>query len=86
MPAAKGVAFAAPPPHLISDARRIIESMSAQLPPGSKGGVIGIVSDTGINAAVVHKIGNRFAVGAWIGKDSGWGSRLTGAGVVQASW
>lgn len=84
--APSGVAFTAPPTHLISDARRIIEAASAQLPPGARGGIIGLVSDTGVNAAVVNKIGNRFAVGAWIGKESGWGTRLTGGAVVQASW
>lgn len=86
MAAPKGVAFSAPPPHLIADARRAIEQMTAQLPDGTNGAVIVMATDQGMNAAVVHRVGKRFAVGTWIGKESGWGSRFTGGGAVQATW
>lgn len=82
----KGVAFNAPPPHLIADARRVLEQMTAQLPVGTNGAVIVMATDLGLNAAVVHRVGKRFAVGSWIGKESGWGSRFTGGGAVQATW
>ena len=88
MPAAsapvKGVAFTAPPPHLIQDAARVIEAMTRDLPPGTRGAVVGLATDQGVNAAVVHRVGDRFAVASWVGKS--WGSRITAGGAVRATW
>ena len=80
----KGVAFSAPPPHLIADAARVIDAMTKDLPPGTRGAVVGLATDRGVNAAVVHRVGNRFAVASWIGKE--WGSTVTAGGAVRATW
>ena len=75
LPVLKGVAFTAPPPHLIADASRIINQMTQDLPTGTNGAVVALVTDAGVNAAVVHRLGDHFAVGAWIGKPAGWAAR-----------
>ena len=82
--ALKGVAFNAPPPGLLADAHRAIAALTKDLPPGTNGAVVGVATDAGVNAAVVHRVGDRFAVGAWIGK--AWGSRIQGGGAIGASW
>lgn len=62
---------------------RTASALAKDLPPGTNGAVVGIATDAAVNAAVVHRVGERFAVGAWIGKT--WGSRIQGGGAIRAS-
>ncbi len=80
----KGVAFSSPPPKLMASATRAVEALTKGLPVGTTGAVVGVATDAGVNAAIVHRVGNRFQVGAWVGKD--WGSKVTAGGVVRATW
>lgn len=79
-----GVAFNPPPTNLLADATRIVSEMVAQLPPDAKGGVIAVATPRGWNAAIVHRAGESFEIGAWVGKS--WQGGLTGGGAVRASW
>jgi len=83
-PAPKGVAFIPPPTPLLSDAVRVIDRMTAQLPPDAVGAIVSLSTKDGWNAAVVHRVGSRFAVVCWIGKH--WGGGVTGAGAIRAVW
>lgn len=83
--AAKGVAFTEPPTPILADATRLVGDLATQLlPREAKGGVIGVATDAGWNAAVVHRAGERFQVASWVGKN--WGSGLTGGAAVRATW
>ena len=68
----------------MADAARALEAVTQQLPSHASGAVVGLATDRGMNAAVVHRIGSRFAVASWVGKS--WGSRITAGGAVQATW
>lgn len=80
----KGVAFSAPPQSLLADATRLIDEMTRELPAGTNGALVGLATERGWNAAVVHRAGTQFHVVSWIGKS--WGERLTGGGAIRASW
>lgn len=80
----KGVAFNAPPPHLIADASRVIAQMTKDFPTGTRGAVVALATDAGVNAAVVHRVGNRFVVASWIGKT--WTGKIEAGGAVQVTW
>lgn len=81
----RGVAFTEPPTPILADATRIVSQLATDLlPPDAKGGVIGIATEKGWNAAVVHRAGDSFQVASWIGKS--WGSGLTGGAAVRATW
>jgi hypothetical protein len=79
-----GVAFTDPPAKLILDVSRHINEVLATLPADTQGAIVAVGTDRGINVAVVHKVNDRFAVSAWIGKD--WGSKVTGGAMVRATW
>ncbi len=66
------------------DAMHVVDSLTAQLPPGVNGAVVGVATGTGWNAAVVHRVGESFAVASWVAKS--WGGGLTGGGAVRATW
>lgn len=80
----KGVAFNAPPTSLMADATAVLDAMSAQLPPDANGAIVAVATDAGWNAAIMHRVDNRWAVGAFVGKN--WGSSVTGGGAIRATW
>jgi len=82
--AVPGVSFTAPPVSLMADATRVLESMTAQLPPAAKGAIVGLATEAGWNAAVVHRVGEGFVVSSWVGKS--WRGGLTGGGAIRATW
>lgn len=63
-----------PPTYLLPSIGEAIDKAVLGLPPGVSGGLVGIATPNGGNLAIVQKIGNSFAVTAWIGKT--WGPRL----------
>lgn len=65
---AAGVAFNAPPPHLISDTMANINAALATLPPDAHGAIISVADQSGVNAAVVAKIADQWSVVAFVGK------------------
>lgn len=80
----KGIAFVAPPPHLLADAQKVIDGIAKQLPKGTNGAVIGVATENGWNAAIVHRAGDRFQVAGWLGKD--WSAPVTGGAAVRMTW
>lgn len=80
-----GVAFNAPPPHLIPDLQHSIATALQTLPPDKRGALVGIVTETGVNAAIVARVNDVWAVQAWVGKS--WGEKHVEAGAqIRASW
>jgi hypothetical protein len=79
-----GVKFNPPTGPLILDVAHAIETATRTLPEGTNGAVVLVGTNKGINAAVVHRLHDRFAVSAWVGKD--WGTRVEGGAAVKVSW
>ena len=85
----KGVEFNPPPPHLLEDALRIVNDSVSQLPAGANGGLVFVGSKNpgerlGVNAALVVRAGDHFAVTTWIGKK--WGEELSGGFGGKVLW
>jgi hypothetical protein len=81
----KGVASNSPTGPIILDISHAIATAVDALPPETSGAMVAIGTNTGVNFAVVHRIGkDRFAVAAWLGKD--WGDRLEGGAAVRVTW
>lgn len=76
-----GVAFNAPPEHLIPDIQASIGKAVAALPTDAKGAIVALVTDKGVNAAFIFKAPHGFEVAAWIGKS--WGEELTAGAEVM---
>lgn len=80
----RGVAYNAPPPHLLDDALRIVNQGIAQLPAGADGAVVAVGTDAGVNGAIVAKVNQHFNVVGWVGKN--WGSAITYGGAATFIW
>lgn len=79
-----GVAFNQPPALLIPDISASIARAVAALPQGKSGAIVGVVTDTGLNAAVIARVNDTWSVQAWLGKT--WGGTVTGGGQILATW
>jgi len=80
-----GVAFNDPPPHLIPDLQHSITNALSTLPPDKSGALVGVATEKGVNAVIVARVNDVWAVQAWIGKS--WGDKHVDAGAqIQASW
>lgn len=80
----KGVAFNPPPAALIKDVQQSIKLAVAQLPPQSKGAIVGVVTESGVNAAVVAKLDRGWTVTSFIGKT--WQGPVTAGASVLKVW
>lgn len=85
-PAPKGVQFAPPPRSLLADAMKVVDAMSPAIAPGHHNALVGIATDAGVQVAIVHKTNDHVQVVGWLGKPSGWGTKVTGGGAVKVSW
>lgn len=79
-----GVAFQPPPASLLAQATELLQQTTAQLPPGTNGAIVGLATEKGWNAAIVHRVDDHFVVAGWLGKH--WGESLTGGAAVRATW
>jgi hypothetical protein len=81
----KGVAFNDPPEVLLPSIMDALTDTLAQLPPDKQGALVGLVTETGVNAAVVSRLPQGWAVQAWIGKRwiDGDGGLGVGASVMR---
>jgi hypothetical protein len=90
-PSIPSVQFAAPPHGPIRDAAtRFALDAATSLKPGEDGGVFGILhtkpdGSIAMNAAVVHRVGDRFLIAGWIGKES-WGQPVGFGGAAVFTW
>lgn len=74
-----GVAYTAPPPHLIQDAIDHVTAEMASVPKDAHGAVVAVASRTAegrviVNAAVAVHGPRGVEIAAWVGKT--WGERL----------
>lgn len=65
---ASGVAFNAPPPHLLADAIAHVTNQMAQVPPDAHGAVVLVGTREGVNAALAVHGPMGVELIAWIGK------------------
>jgi hypothetical protein len=82
------VQFVPPPPVLLTDLRKSIDSALASLKPGENGALVLVGTKQGdvvkMNAAVVARVGKGWAVQSWIGKE--WGHQVEGGVTVVKTW
>lgn len=79
----KGVGFNAPPDRLIPDVHAAIDRALATLEPDHTVALVGVVTDAGVNAALVTKTAHGVKVATWVGKK--WGESLAGGAYVMWS-
>jgi hypothetical protein len=83
-PVAKGVSMNPPPASILEAVTKQVHDAVATLPPGGKGALVGVATTTGVNLAVVAKVGTHIDVTSWIGKS--WGQPVAGGAAVQVHW
>lgn len=85
---ANAVLFTPPPATLVPDLRASINHALAALEPGEHGALVLVGTKDGdavkFNAAVVARVGDGWAVQAWIGKT--WGQSVDGGVSVMKTW
>jgi hypothetical protein len=81
----KGVAFNHPPDELLPSIEANIARAIEALPAGASGALVGVVTEAGVNAAIVTRPGKDWTVSAWVGKT--WGASTPSLGAhVMKSW
>lgn len=83
-PVAKGVAMNPPPASILEAVTKQVHDAMATLPSSGRGAIVGVATTTGVNLAVVSKVGSHIAVTSWIGRS--WGSPVSGGAAVQVQW
>jgi hypothetical protein len=63
-----GVAYNAPPPHLMADAIAHVTAQMAQVPPDAHGAIVAVGNREGVNAALALHGPMGVEVVAWVGK------------------
>lgn len=76
----KGVAFTEPPIRC-RPSRPQFDEIANRLPANAQGAIVGLATEAGWNAAVVHRVNWQIQVAGWVGKS--WGSKLTSGAVVR---
>lgn len=75
-----------PPP--LEFAKAVNDSIQAfvasTLPPDAKGGIIGVVTTTGVNLAVIQRTGKNSEIVAYVGKK--WGAPITAGLQWRQTW
>jgi hypothetical protein len=79
----EGVVTNAPPAGLIAPTHRLISDAVAELGT-QKGIATWILTTTGVNLALVDKVGDHVAVTLWIGKT--WGEPLSAGLAGEVTW
>ena len=83
-PVTKGVAMNAPPASILGELTKQVHDAVAMLPPDGKGALVGVATTTGVNLAVVAKVGGHTNIVGWAGKS--WGQPISGGAAVQVQW
>jgi hypothetical protein len=85
LPIERGVAFNAPPPHLIADAIASVTRQMEQIPVGAHGAIVAVGTygpgGPAVNAAIAVKGPYGVQIEAWIGKTWGQGINAEVKGV-----
>lgn len=80
----KGVAMNQPPATLLESISKQVKEAVDTLPPGSNGAIVGVATTTGINLAVVSKLGEHVTIVGWAGRS--WGQPMDKGAAVQVYW
>jgi hypothetical protein len=81
----KGVAFNQPPSLLLPSISQAMAEALRSVPNDKQGALVGIVTEHGVNAAIVTRFPEEWAVQAWIGKT--WsGSDINIGASVMKTW
>jgi hypothetical protein len=64
----RGVEMQVPPASIMPSISAALAKAVAEIPPDKSGALMGIVTERGVNLAVVHRVGDNFTVSAWIGR------------------
>jgi hypothetical protein len=81
----KGIQTIAPPASLIPSIKNSIANAFISLPPGTKGGVFAVVSETGGKAVIATKLGGgRVQILGYVGKD--WGAKVEAGAQAMITW
>jgi hypothetical protein len=76
-----GVAFNEPPSNLLASIERQIQMAATAIPAGARGALVGVATESGVNAALVIKAGHGWDTVTWIGKS--WGAPIEGGAMVR---
>jgi hypothetical protein len=81
-----GVMMVPPPPQFLHAIRESVEEYANAIPltANEHGGFIGIATTTGVNFAVIHKIGGRGMVVGYVAKQ--WGEPIAGGVQWELRW
>jgi hypothetical protein len=61
-----------------------IQNAMNSLPVGANGALVAVANEQGVNAAVVVRAGDHFAVTSWIGKS--WKGSLEYGAATRVTW
>ena len=75
--ASNGVAMSSPPEILLPSITAAVKKAATAIPDGKHGALVGVVCPTGVNLAVVSRLGDSVTVTAWLGKS--WNAKAPGA-------
>jgi hypothetical protein len=75
--ATNGVAMNTPPEILLPSITAAVKQAATAIPDDKRGALVGVVCPTGVNLAVVSRLGDDVTVTAWLGKT--WQSKNPGA-------
>lgn len=85
VPVPKGVAFNEPPPLILASVNKQIDAALANLKPDQwLTAVVDVRTSEGVNAALVARKGDTWAVSLWIGKK--WGAPMAGGASVRVAF
>lgn len=84
VPSTTGVALNAPPVSILAQATKMVSEAVATIPPGSKGALVAIATEKGVNLALASKVGDHVEVTTWIGKS--WGAPIAGGAAVKVTF
>ena len=67
-PSFRGVEMQVPPASIMPSITAALNRACAEIPPDKSGALMGIVTERGVNLAIVHRVGDDFQVSAWVGR------------------
>ena len=79
-----GVQMQAPPASLLASTTKFVMDAANTLQPHEHGALVFVATTKGVNAAVVHRFHERFAVVGWLGKE--WGKPLEAGVAGSLRW
>jgi hypothetical protein len=79
-----GVQMQPPPASLLESTTKFVMDAANTLQPHENGALVFVATTEGVNAAVVHRFDESFAVVGWVGKE--WGKPLAAGVAGSLRW